>query len=79
MSINPHDGNWGLDFWVSEASYLNDDEAQECYASTEMEARDEAKRILTAGRYKFIVLSRWNYTEQDWDEVETLTPEDLED
>lgn len=75
MAISAHDGNWGLDCWISEEAYKSDEDSREEYAASEREALERIVKLLAAGRYKFIVLSKWNYSASDWDEIDEFTPD----
>lgn len=64
MPINPNDGQFALDCWLSE-----DDEADEktVYSDIVNELEDEAERLIRAGHYQYLELSRWNPAAQDWE------------
>ena len=76
VAISAVDGRYGLDVYMS----MDDDEAaaEDEFADSLPEIRDRAVVILKAGRYPVVVITRWNAEDNEWEEVETLTTDDLE-
>jgi hypothetical protein len=74
--INSFDGRYALDYWLDENS---DDEPDSTdYADNVEELRNSAEKIINAGRYRYIVLSRWNPSEDDWDEIDVWSADERE-
>lgn len=72
MPINPNDGQFALDCWLSED---DETEAKTVYSDVVMELEDEAERLIKAGHYKYLELSRWNPARQDWASIRAYEPD----
>jgi hypothetical protein len=77
MATNPFDGQFALELWEDPESENAPDHNE--YSDNQDELRALIQPLLKGGRYKYIILCRWNPTSEEWDEIETFTEEDLED
>ena len=68
MAINKEDGEFGLDCWVDPESTADAD--QELFCDNVDELKSEAQRLLSAGQYKYMLLSRWDDATEEWVNVE---------
>ncbi len=71
---NPFDGQFAIDMWVDPESENDPDHTE--YSDNQHELRALIPKLLSAGKYKWIELSRWNPAKDDWDELETFSEED---
>jgi len=68
MSINSNFGRFCLDAW--ENPDREDIDAQSEYSDNLQELQDRAEVILSAGRFKYIQLSRWiGPSDEDWEPI----------
>jgi hypothetical protein len=72
MPINPNDGQFALDYWVSED---DDGDEETAYSDVVTKLEAEAKRLIRAERYKYLDLSRWNPISQDSDLIRSFEPD----
>lgn len=76
MAIRHDDGQFGLDCWIDE-----DDESEPAseFSDNQQELRERAEVLLRGGKYRYLVLSRWNpdlEPEGDWVEIATFEPDE---
>jgi hypothetical protein len=71
MAIRHDDGQFALDCWVDPDR--EDIEATTDYSNVLSELRAHADKLLAAGNYKYLILSRWNADSEQWVELETYT------
>lgn len=67
MSINIIDGQYALEFYVSENTNNEPDDDE--YSDNRIELENRAELIIQHGRFKHIFLVRWNANEDDWDTI----------
>ncbi len=70
MTIRHYDGQFALDCW--EDPEREDVEAVTEYSDSLPDLRSRAEVILSAGRFRYLSLSRWSATDDDWDEIEVF-------
>jgi hypothetical protein len=75
MPINSKDGRFALDCWLDPKSTDHADSTE--YAQTEAELRERIPKILQAGRFKSLMLYRFNPNTLEWDEIEEFSEDDL--
>ena len=68
MTINTEDGRFGLDCWEDPESEAEAD--QVLFSDDEAELRAEATRLIAGGRFKYLVLSRWDEATDEWTELD---------
>ena len=68
MAINKDDGEFGLDCWLDPESTGDADE--ELFSDDVEELKSEAQKLLNGGRYKYLLLSRWDDDKDEWVNVE---------
>lgn len=71
MPINSEDGRFGLDCWENPDSDAEAD--QVLFSDDEAELRAEAAKLLAAGRFKYLLLTRWDEAADDWVDVDEFT------
>jgi hypothetical protein len=64
MAINHEDGQYGLDIYESKP--------QTEYSDNLSELKARAAKLIEAGRFKYLVLSRWNASTKEWVEIEEI-------
>ena len=67
MAINHEDGQYALDIY--EAKFQTE------FSDNLPELRARAATLIAAGRFKYLVLSRWNADREAWDELEEIEPD----
>lgn len=72
MAIKLDDGQFALDCWLSEK---NEDEPESLFSDNISELEFEAERLIAAGRFGYLELSRWNPVKEDWDLIRFYEPE----
>ncbi len=74
MATNPFDGQFALEMWMDPLSEEDPDHNE--FSDDQHELRSEAARLIKGGKYKYIVLCRWNPGTDDWDDLEIFEPEE---
>lgn len=71
--INHNDGQYGLDCYLREPTEDDEPFSTE-YADDRLALEERARTLITAGRFRYLELQRFNAEENDWEVLQTYEP-----